>query len=187
MKAWMACALAATTLLFSWPASAQSPVLEVPQLVLNSVIIGMGAFSDSGVYYPQSGPPANGTNWRWAVTDARFDLAAGAMSFTATVVSRVAGQDKTDTRTVPVSVGFDAASGRVRLSLGAFTVPIQTGSVTITQVNVAKLYGISLPIEAQTLTLPLPGGGTRTVTGKPVAVTSQVLSGRLVLTVQVTF
>ena len=51
--------------------------------------------------------------------------------------------------------------------------PIQTGAATITQVDVAKLYSISLPIEAQTLALPLPGGGTRTVTAKPVAVTSQ--------------
>jgi hypothetical protein len=183
----MACTLVAITLVLSSPACAQSPVLEVPQLVLNSVVLQMGAFSDSGIYYPPSGAPSNGTDWRWAITGARFNLTAGAMSFTATVSSRVAGQDKADTRTVPVSVGFDATSARVRLSLGAFMAPIQTAGVTITQVNVAKLYGISLPIEAQTLTLPLPGGGTRTVTAKPVAVTSQVLPGRLVLTVQVSF
>jgi hypothetical protein len=40
----------------------------------------------------------NGTSWRWQVTDAGFNLVAGAMTFTATVVSRVAGQDQTDTR-----------------------------------------------------------------------------------------
>jgi hypothetical protein len=57
MKAWLPCAVAAATLLLPPAASAQSPVLEVPQQVLNDVVGHIGAFSDSGIYYPGAGPP----------------------------------------------------------------------------------------------------------------------------------
>jgi hypothetical protein len=154
---------------------------------LNKLVGRMGSPSDFGISYPGGGAPSVGLEWRWWVTDAHFTLTTGIITFTATVHSSVGGQESEETRTVPASVIFTAASSRVRLVLGPFTVPVQAAGVTVAQVDIAKLYGISLPIEPQTFTLPLPGGGTRTVTARAVGVTSQVFPDRLVLTVSVGF
>src|SRR5260370_3837379 len=114
-----------------------------------------------GIYYPGGGAPSVGLGWRGWVTAALFPLTTEMITFTATVHSSVGGQESEETRTVPASVIFTAASSRVRLVLGPFTVPVQAAGVTVAQVDIAKLYGISLPIEPQTFTLPLPGRATR--------------------------
>lgn len=136
-------------------------------------------------------PAGDPVTWQWWVTDAHFTLSTGSMTFTANVESRVGSQTNTVTRTVPASVSFDSGSNRLRINIGAFTVPLEMqvgGSThTITQVDVAQLYRISIPIEPQTLSVALPGGGTRTLTGRAVSVTSQYLSGKILLTVNVGF
>jgi hypothetical protein len=125
--------------------------------------------------------------WQWRVTDAHFTLAEGSMSFTAVVHTRVGGQTNTDSRTVPASVSFDAVSNRLRVNIDAFTVPLQFEGVTITQADVAELYGISLPVEPQELSMPLPDGGTRTVIARGTGITPQYLPGKLQVGVDVAF
>ncbi len=138
------------------------------------------------VHIVPAGPPIP---WQWWVSGAGYTLASGSMTFTATVHSRVGDVDKPPvTRTVPASVSLDTSTDPVRLrfQIGAFTVPIESGWTGIfgqprnaTQVDVAKLYSISIPLEKQALIVPRPEGGSQTLNGRAVGMTVQYLFGRL--------
>jgi len=64
---------------------------------------------------------------------------------------------------------------------------VQADGATITQVDVAKLFGVSIPIWAQELSVPLPNGGKRTLTARVVSITPQYLSGRILVNINVGF
>ena len=169
-------------------AAAQNATVEVPQLVLNQLVAEMGVQSASGVYHPPGPAPASSAvPWQWWVTDARFTLGPEAMTFTASVRAQVNTQVTSETRTVPASVAFDPSTSRLRITVGTFKVPVQSAGVVLTQIDVAKLYGFAVPVAPQIFTLPLPGGGTRTVTAHVTGVTTQVQPGKLVLNVDVGF
>jgi hypothetical protein len=150
--------------------------------------------------------------WQWWVTDAHFTLAEGSMTFTATVLSRVGDQTKSETRTAPASVGFLPGSNvaainlsstgpgggpspelvpdRLKVDIGPLVVPIQLDGdpvQTITQVDVAKLYRISIPIARQRISVPLPNGTTRTLTAHALSATPQYLAGHIVISIDVGF
>jgi hypothetical protein len=127
------------------------------------------------VHQSSAGP----LTWRWWVTGARFQLTAGAMAFTATVNSRVGDQADSQTRTVPASVAFDAADNRLRIAIGAFTVPVPSTGTVVTQVDVARLFAIAVPVEPQELEVPLLDGGTREIPIRAQNVTTQYLLGKL--------
>ncbi len=165
--------------------TAQNATLEVSQVTLNGLIGRLGSLANAGLHQPAGGGAP--VPWQWTVTNAAFTLAEGAMTFTATVNAVVGGQPSTETRTVPASVSFDAASHRLRINVGTFAVPVQVGGAVITQVDVARLYSVSTPIEAQELTLSLPDGGTRTLIARLVSATPQYLPGKLVITVDLGF
>ena len=113
-------------------------------------------------------PLGEPVSWQWWVTGARFTLQSNSMTFTATVRSRVGGNETTTTRTVPASVIFDSSTNRIVAKINAFTVPVQrTGGVTVTTVDVAKLFSIAIPVEPQTIVVPpIQGSTTRTIVGK---------------------
>jgi hypothetical protein len=188
-------ALVLTALLIPAVCSAQNASLEISERGLNRLVARLGALSEGGVY--QSATP-----WQWWVTNAYFTLTDGSMTVTATVRSRVGNQMATESRTVPASVSFDPTfdrsvqafqtghrppSGVLRIIIGGFTVPVQADGATITQVDVAKLYGVSIPIWAQELSVPLPNGGKRTLTARVVSITPQYLSGRILVNINVGF
>ncbi len=143
---------------------------------------------DGGVTILPSGNPIA---WQWWVSDAHFTLASGSMTFTATVRSRVGDVDSPPvTRTVPASVSLDTSTDpvRLRIQINAFTVPISCSVCPrtideeppiVTQVEVAKLYSIFIPLEKQPLTVPRPEGGSQTLNGRAVGMTAQYLPGRL--------
>jgi hypothetical protein len=188
-------ALVLTALLIPAVCSAQNASLEISERGLNRLVARLGALSEGGVY--QSATP-----WQWWVTNAYFTLTDGSMTVTATVRSRVGNQMATESRTVPASVSFDPTfdrsvqafqtghrppSGVLRIIIGGFTVPVQADGATITQVDVAKLYGVSIPIWAQELSVPLPNGGKRTLTARVVSITPQYLSGRILVNINMGF
>ena len=188
MGVWRMATLVWAALLLPAAVMAADATVDIPELVLNQLLADMGVQSASGIYQPQgTAPVSSNIPWQWWVTNARFALAQGAMSFTATVRSQVNGQQSSETRTVPASTMFDASTSRLRINMGAFKVPLQSGGVTVTQVDVAKLYGVTVPVVPQTFTLSLPGGSTRVVTARVAAVTTNVQPGRLVLNLTVGF
>jgi len=181
-------ALLCGILLLPGPAIAADATIDIPEVLLNQLVAGMGIQSASGVYQPQGTAPVSSiVAWQWWVTDARFAVTQGAMSFTATARWQVNGQQSSDTRTVPASTVFDASTSRLRINLGAFKVPVQSGGVTVTQIDVAKLYGLTVPVVPQTFTLSLPGGTTRLVTARVAGVTTEFQPGRFVLNLTVGF
>jgi hypothetical protein len=116
-------------------------------------------------------PAGEPVSWQWWVTGARFTLQSNAMTFTATVRSRIGGNETTTTRTVPASVVFDPPTNRVVAKINAFAVPLQYtvagATPTVTTVDVAKLFSIAIPVEPQTIVLPpIQGSTTRTLVGK---------------------
>lgn len=167
---------------------AQDSTVDIPAGALNHLVNRLGSPSNAGIYVPpEAEPPSNALAWQWWVTDAQFSLSPGAMRFTATVRSQIGDQTSSETRTVPATILFDPSSGRLRISIAAFVVPLRVGEVTVTNVDVAKLYSLGVPIEPQTFVLSLPGGETRTLTGRVTGLTTQVEAGRLVLNVDVDF
>lgn len=130
--------------------------------------------------------------FQWWIVDARVTVSAGEMSLTATVRSHVGTRwNDPVQRTVPASVVFDGPSGRLSLKISSFTVPIvgafQGTSHQVAEVDVAKLLAIAIPIEPQTIRVPLPNGTTRTLTGRAVSATPFYEAGRLRLHVNVAF
>jgi hypothetical protein len=109
------------------------------------------------------------------------------MAFTATVHSRVGNQTDSQSRTVPASVAFDAADNRLRIAIGAFTVPVQSTGTALTQVDVARLFAIAVPVEPQEFEVPLLDGGTREIPVRAQNVTTQYLPGRLLTRFDVSF
>jgi hypothetical protein len=168
-------ALVVAALGVSGVAAAQDATFEVTEETLNNLLRRLGSPADAGVYQSAAGP----LTWRWWVTGARFQVTAGSMAFTATVHWRVVDQANSQTRTVPASVAFDGAGNRLRIAIGAFTVPVQSDGTVVTQVDVARLFGISVPVEPQELAVPLLDGGTREIPVRAESVTSQYLPGRL--------
>jgi hypothetical protein len=135
-----------------------------------------------------SGPQIS---WAWWVLDARFHLVEGAMRFSATVKSRVGKKWATKSNTVSASIGFDAPTNRLQINLTTFKVPLEYVLANmphrVTEVDVARLYGLSVAIQPQQLRVPLPNGTTRTLTAKAVSVTPQYQEGRVRVAVDVGF
>jgi hypothetical protein len=140
---------------------------------------------DSGAPMLMSAPIA--VTWQWWVTNASFTLTDGAMTFTATVRTLVGGQTNTVTLTAPSSVSLESGANRLRVTIGPMVVPVQSNGTTVTAVDVAKLYGLSIPIEPQHLSLALPSGGTRNLIARVVSITPKYLPGKLVVNVDVAF
>jgi hypothetical protein len=185
--------------------SAEKATLEVSQDLLNQLAGRLGALSDAGIYGPS-------LPWQWWVTDPHFMLTDGAMTFTATVRFLVGNQTNAETRTVAASIslvstteaspttghpvgpfgglgqGHDHPVDLLHFNIGAFTVPIsapgQPGG-TITQVDVAKLYSFTIPIEPQNLSVPMPDGGTQTVTSRITNITPQYFAGKILISFDV--
>lgn len=129
--------------------------------------------------------------WQWWVTGAHYTLSSGSMSFTATVRTRSGDQTDEVTRTVPASVSFDSNTDRIRINLGAFTVPLRKTVAgqqrTLTSVDVAKLFSISIPIGSQEIVVHRPTGGTRKITARVLGVTPQYLSGKIRIEINLEF
>jgi hypothetical protein len=119
--------------------------------------------------------------WQWWITSPRFALAEGAMTFTATVGTRIGDQTGTETRTVPAEVRFDPATSRLRIEPGPFTVPLELNGVPLTQVDVARLYRLSVPVDSQPVAVTLPDGSLRTLTAGARSITVQYRPQRLVV------
>jgi hypothetical protein len=119
--------------------------------------------------------------YEWWIDDPSLAVGAGSMTFTASVRSRVGAQTNTETRTVPAQVAWEPAGRRLRLSVGAFVVPLRLGSTTVASVDVARFYNLTLPIQPQTFLLRLPDGSSRNINARPVSGSVQYQPGRAVL------
>lgn len=180
----LACAIA----LFPHSLKAQDAVIDLPGTTLNDLIARLGSPSASGNYVPPAtSQPASPLPWQWWVTDAHFSLTPGTLSFTATVLSEVGDQNFSNTISAPALIVFDSTSSTLRIRIGSLVVPIQSGNITVAQVDVANIYGLSVPIAPQTFVLSLPGGGVRSITGRVTGATMAVQSDQVVLNLTVGF
>jgi hypothetical protein len=168
---------------FAQASSAHDATLELTEETLNALADRLGSPGAVGIHQTSG----SAVDWQWWVTNARFKLGAGAMSFTATVHWRVASQSDTETRSVPASIGFDPASNRLAINVAPFMVPVQSGEVTVTQADIAKLYSFSISVEPQDLSVPLPGGDDRELTARAEAMTAEYAVGKVLIGVDVSF
>ena len=168
---------------FAQASSAHDATLELTEETLNALADRLGSPGAAGIHQTSG----SAVDWQWWVTNARFKLSAGAMSFTATVHWRVGSQSDTETRTVPASIGFDPASNRLAINVAPFMVPVQSGEVTVTQADIAKLYSFSIPVEPQDLAVPLPGGGDRELTARAEAMTVEYAASNVLVGIDVGF
>jgi hypothetical protein len=130
--------------------------------------------------------------FQWWIMNARLTLAADKMTLTAAVRSHVGTRwNEPVERTVPATVVFDAATSRLALRITNFKVPIlgefEGNSQQVAEVDVAKLLAIAIPIEPQTIKVPLLNGTIRTLRGRAVSATPFYEAGRLRLHVNVAF
>jgi hypothetical protein len=125
--------------------------------------------------------------WYWWVTDAHFTVENGSMTFTASVRSLVNGIEKIETRTVGANVVFDAPTNRLKVQLAEFKVPLVYGNKPVTEVDIKRLYAVAVPIEPQTVTVALPNGTTKTVTGRVINTKATYSLGRIVVDFDVGF
>jgi len=119
--------------------------------------------------------------YEWSVDNPSLTVNAGSMTFTASVQSRVGTQANTETRTVPASLTWEAANRRLRLSVDGFVVPVRLGSTTVVNVDVARFYNLTLPIQSQIFVLPLPDGSSRNINARPLTGTVQYQPGKVVV------
>jgi hypothetical protein len=154
----------------------------------NQIPLGFCRTVGGGFALVPVGPPIA---WQWWVTDAHYTIASGSMSLTATVKTRVGATENTVTRTVPASVVFDSSEKRLRIKADPFTVPLQAPNqgtlVTVTQIDVAKLYTISVPLEPQTISIPSPNVNDNSLSMRAVSVSPQYLAGKVRIGVDVAF
>lgn len=125
-----------------------------------------------GVVMVPAGEPVS---WQWWVTDVRYRVDPGALSLCATIRSRVGQRWEKLTRTVPATVGLDAANAALRVSISSFKVPLshdfEGTTKVIAEVDAARLLAISIPLEPQTLQISLLDGGSKVLTGRAVSAT----------------
>lgn len=107
--------------------------------------------------------------WQWWVQNARIEVSSGSMSFTATVTTHVGDAWNTETRTVGATARFDATDNKLKLEIGSFTVSLGAAGT----LDVAKLYRIAVPITPQLISVAMPDGTTKSVTGKVASATVQ--------------
>ncbi len=141
-----------------------------------------------GVSALPSGPPVS---WQWWVSNAYLKLDAGAMTFTATVLTRVADYWQEETRTVAASVVFDPASKMLRLNIDDFKVQLtlQNSSMRLDAepVDVSGMYSIALEIPPQSFSVPVPGGTSRNINARILSANPSYAPGKLTVEFDVAF
>ena len=130
--------------------------------------------------------------WQWWITDAHIELSAGAMRFTATVTSNVGDHWDTVTRTVGALVDFDKNTNKLMIKIDPYRVPLQLGggssaSLDVEPVDVAKYFSLAVPIVPQQISVPLPNGSSRNLTGKVVKARPTYSQDNLMVTFDVCF
>lgn len=119
--------------------------------------------------------------WQWFVTDARFDIKPGGMSFSASVRYRVGDAWYREDRTVGASMKVNTTEQALEIDLNNFEVPIQldVGSApnsTIT-VDVDKIMSVRIPLPSRSFeSRRLDGESVRTITTRIASGSVQYLS-----------
>lgn len=158
-----------------------------PTLALSSGLIRLVMCRDfgGGIFVL---PTGESVTWQWWITDASFDLKSSGMTFTATVTTRVDGNDDVTTRTVGAEVKYIGAMNRLMIDIDDFKVFLShpDGSLGVS-VDVASFFSISIPIHPQSFSVPLPGGGTRSVTGRITSASTNYYNGSIRVNLNVGF
>jgi hypothetical protein len=155
---------------------------EVPGIGQEGIPILVGSRDGMSLEFIPIGEPVP---YKWWVKDAHFTMLDDSMTFTATVITLAEGVEKRTTRTVAAWVSYVTNTGRIKMNIAAFTVDLiqvvggpgpelvaageeEEGREFIMEtVDVAKLYGISIPVEPQTISLPtIQGSDTMTIRGR---------------------
>jgi hypothetical protein len=128
--------------------------------------------------------------WQWWVTDARFKVSAGYMTFTATVRYQAGEVTGAETRSVNARISYEQSSRKLVVLMDPFVKRIpypNSAGRSVTSVDVAELYKLTFELHPQTMELPTLQGGTQSITGKVVSMETQYAPGIVKLLVNLGF
>ena len=121
--------------------------------------------------------------WQWWITDALIEISDGRMKFTATVTTHIENDWEVITKTVDATVVYDDTANKLKLEIDDFLVHINPTNTSIVfrdvdPIDVAKFYGITIPIVPQQFSITLPNGAQRNVTARVEKITAvEFISG----------
>jgi hypothetical protein len=134
---------------------------------------------DGGSILVPSNPPVA---WQWWITGSRFQAKSGSLTFTAKLRSRIGTRWRSEERTVPASVSFDAGASLLRVQVSSFKVPVRYEAnglmQTVADVDVGKLSSFAMRVGQPKADLAAPGGA-RTLTARAASGTATYEPGRV--------
>jgi hypothetical protein len=170
---------------------------------------GIGPLVSLGADFPDMTPPSLGLiacktyggatmiipvgapiPWQWWVTDARFKVSAGYMTFTATVRYQAGEVTGAETRSVNARISYEQSSRKLVVLMDPFVKRIpypNSAGRSVTSVDVAELYKLTFELHPQTMELPTLQGGTQSITGTVVSMETQYAPGIVKLLVNLGF
>jgi hypothetical protein len=128
-------------------------------------------------------PAPEAVAWQWWITGSRFQAKSGSLAFTAKLRTRIDGRWRSEEKTVPATVSFDASASVLRVQVSAFKLPVRYEGKgldqTITEVDVAKLSSFAIRVTPPSAQMAAPGGGARTLTARVTSGTAVYEPGRV--------
>lgn len=128
--------------------------------------------------------------WHWWISDVEFKVVSGSMTVTALVRARIGANKLAATRTGAATVRFDSGTDRLHVDVAPLTVAFPmmlAGETQMLEVDLAKRLSFSIPIEPQQMSLSLPEGGSKSVTGRVTSATPEYLGGKVRVNFNVDF
>jgi len=136
-------------------------------------------------------PVGDPVPWQWWVSEPRVTLSANSLKFTAKVTMHIGDEWSSESRTVNANIKYDAGTKALMLDISNFEVYLKVPDSDITlrepPINVAKMYGIGLPIPQQSFSIPLPNGTTRNLVGRVASATASYSPELARVTLNVSF
>lgn len=132
-------------------------------------------------------PSVERVGWQWWITEARFDVAAQQLTFSANVRYRVGSKWFRVTQTVPAALNVDLANQQIHMDVSSFKVPIRYSAngvlETLTEVDVGHYMSFAIPMSRQSISVHDLTGNVRTVTGRIDTANVEYLPGTILVTV----
>ena len=136
-------------------------------------------------------PAGDAISWHWWISNAFVRVTDGAMTFTATVITRVDTEWTQKTRTVDASISYDASGNRLFLDIGSLAVPVRledpAAQLDVPPVPVSDLYRLAIDVAPQSFSVRLPSGGQRNINARITGATANYSPGLVRLTLDADF
>jgi len=136
-------------------------------------------------------PAGDLVSWQWWVSNAYLTVSANAMTFTATVLTRVGDHWAEESRTVGASVLFDTTSNRLRLRIDNFQayLALQNTSTRLDAdpIDVSGMYSLAMDVPPQLFSVLMPTGAYQNINARIVDATPSYAPDKVTVTFDVDF